>query len=311
MKVSNSSTALPLWHKVSELAALSRMYLQAVFYPHNYCAGILAEFAAYNDLLLRYSQIPLEKAKVFEIGFGARPYRLMTLMSFGVDAAGVDLDMPVWRGTPSEFIRMYQKNGAERVVKSLVRFVFFDLLERRRLRGSLKQHGKDLVLHTDRLLVDDAAALELPERSLDLIFSVDVFEHIPRPSLETLIPKMAQWLNPCGLALIRVGVYTGIIGGHLTEWFPHTLKDPTIRRKSEPWEHLRKERYLANTYLNQLARTDYRQLFGASFHILEERVADPDMGREFLTPEVRDELREYPEEELFSNLVTFVLRPKK
>src|SRR5713226_3115044 len=138
MKVSNSSTALPLWHKVSELAALFRMYLRPVIYPPDRLSGILAEFAVYNDLLLQYSRITLEKSKVFEIGFGARPYRLMTLMSFGIDAAGVDLDMPVWRGTPSELIGMYQKNGAERVVKSLVRFVFFDLLERRRLAIALK-----------------------------------------------------------------------------------------------------------------------------------------------------------------------------
>ena len=83
-----------------------------------------------------------------------------------------------------------------------------------------------------------------------------------------------------------------------------------MERKSEPWEHLRKKRYQADTYLNQLSRAQFRELFGKRFDILEERVQFPDLGREYLSPAVRDELSAYDEEELFSNQVMFVLRKK-
>ena len=34
----------------------------------------------------------------------------------------------------------------------------------------------------------------------------------------------------------------------------------------------------------------------------------PELGRRYLTPDIRRELASYPEEELFSNKVRFVLR---
>jgi hypothetical protein len=39
-------------------------------------------------------------------------------------------------------------------------------------------------------------------------------------------------------------------------------------------------------------------------------VSLPDLGRDELTPAVAEELRAIPEEELFSNQVRFVLRPR-
>ena len=43
---------------------------------------------------------------------------------------------------------------------------------------------------------------------------------------------------------------------------------------------------------------------------LAEEVTLPDLGRELLTPELRQRLADYPDEELFSNQVRFVLRPR-
>ena len=53
---------------------------------------------------------------------------------------------------------------------------------------------------------------------IDLVCSEDVFEHIRLSSLERLVPRMAAWLAPHGIALIRPNVFTGITGGHLVEW---------------------------------------------------------------------------------------------
>ncbi len=307
---SNSSADIPFLQKASELVSFFYMRFQGILHPQD-LSCLFSEFEEYNKLLLRYSHIPLESAKVLEIGFGARPLRLIALTGMNIDVCGVDLDMPVLKGTPREFLAIYRKNGVERVLKSLVRFYLFDWVERRYLAKELKKRGKELMILKDRFLVQDAASLKIPDQSLDLIFSEDVFEHIPLSSLEALLPKMALWLKPNGLALIRPNIFTGITGEHLAEWFPHTLANKSMSRKSEPWEHLRKKHCRANTYLNQISRADYRNLFGSCFHILEERVKEPNLGREFLTPEVLSDLRDYPEDELFSNQVLFVLRPKK
>ncbi len=306
---SNSSANIPALQKFNELNSLLLMYLRRSHKPPS-MSYIFNQVEHYNQLLLQYSHQSIEKAKVFEIGFGARPNRLIALTSIGIDAYGVDLDMPLLRGTLREFIEIYKKNGTERFLKSLVRFILFDQGERRSLAQEIKNHGYELEIHENRFIVDDAANVEIQPQSLDLIFSEDVFEHISLSSLEKLIPKMAKWLKPDGLALIRPNIFTGILGGHLAEWFAHTLKNRSMPRKSEPWEHLRKKRYQANTYLNQLSRADYRNLFSSSFEILEERVKNPNLGKEYLSPEVLEELKGYTDEELFSNQVLFVLKPK-
>src|SRR5713101_1752548 len=107
---SNSSAPIPFWQKVSELALLFRMRLRNMNKRRD-MSWIFSDCEEYNELLCRYSNVTLERAKVFEIGFGTQPYRLMTLMSLGVDACGVDLDVPVLRGNLHEFLEMYRKNG--------------------------------------------------------------------------------------------------------------------------------------------------------------------------------------------------------
>ena len=120
---------------------------------------------------------------------------------------------------------------------------------------------------------------------------------------------LATQISPQGLAFIRPNVFSGITGGHFPEWYSAQV-DRNIPRSSEPWEHLRKRRFKANTYLNELTRADYRELFSPHFEIIEERVFEPDLGRRWLTPEAREELAAWSDEELFSNKVQFVLRRK-
>jgi SAM-dependent methyltransferase len=303
---SNSSARLPILWKIHELASIVSEYAADAIKGDKLPSAF--RFSdEYDRLLRRYCNRPLKNAKVFEIGFGARPGVMIALVSLGVDAYGVDLDVPLLNGTLRELKAMYRKNGTERALKSCVRFFVFDWIWRRRLRKELKQRGHDLVMPENRLLLQDAASVDWPEHSLDMICSESVFEHIPRESLETLLQKMAHWLKPNGLALIRPDVFTGISGGHMLEWFD---LGENRKRRSEPWEHLRQKRYRGNVYLNELTRADLRKLFSQRFEILEENVVDPNQGRQFYTPEIAEELKHYGEDELFSNGVQFVLRPK-
>jgi SAM-dependent methyltransferase len=304
------AAGLSLRRKASEALQLLQLYRREARAGHDF-GGLFAELEEYDELLRAHAGVALADAKVFEIGFGARPYRQIVLQSMGVDVRGVDAEAPVLNGGPGHYAEMLRHNGAERAAKSLVRHLLFDRAEERALERALHERGLTRRLDPSRLLVADAGAVELAESSLDLVFSEDVFEHVERETLGRVVAAMAHWLRPGGIALIRPNVFTGITGGHLIEWSRRALRQPPGSRRSEPWEHLRQRRYAPNTYLNELTRTDYRALFMPYFEILAERVTQPSLGREHLDERTRDELGAWPDEELFSNQTLFVLRPRK
>ena len=302
---SYGSLRIPVRQKLRELTELVRMSASAAFRGGSF-EDLFADILEYRQVLHQYGAQQLDEAKVFEIGCGQRGDRLISLISSEVDASGVDIDSPLLEGSADELLAILRTNGPGRLARSLVRHLLFDSLHRKRLERALTQRGLPLTIAPERFLTCDASSLILPPTSVDLIISEDVFEHIKPESLRSLVERMTLWLKPSGLALIRPDVFTGIQGGHLAEWFS---LEQTRTRRSEPWEHLRKKRFKPRVYLNELTRSHYREIFSRAFLILEERVRHPNLGMEFLTPAVADELRNYPEEELFSNRVLFILKP--
>jgi SAM-dependent methyltransferase len=301
---------LPLTRKVDEYFQLFKDYRDAAG-SGAHLEGLFEEIAQYDALLRALTGVTLAEAVVFEIGFGARPHRQIALQSMGVDVRGVDAEVPVLSGRPSQFVRMLRRNGVERVAKSLVRHILFDRGEHRELDRALRERGLVRRLDPARLIVADARYVEIEPSSLDLVISEDVFEHLQRDTLEQVVAAMARWLRPTGIALIRPNVFTGITGGHLIEWSREALRQLPREHRSEPWDHLRQRRFKPYTYLNELTRAEYRKIFGAHFDILEERVAQPDLGRAYFDTRAQAELADWPEEELFSNQTLFVLRPRR
>jgi hypothetical protein len=309
-KTTHSSARLPIWQKMYQFYLLLFAQFRRIK-GSEYAQDLFADIDEYRQLYLKYSGSSLETAKIFEIGYGARPYRLIALISLGYEASGIDLDSPILRFRINEFFSMYKRNGIERAVKSAIRYVLFDGADRRHLEAELSKRGREFQIVESRFMVGDTADAVLGDNSLDLVISEDVFEHIPVESLRILTKKIAKAVTPGGLCLIRPNIFTGITGSHLVEWYPQNLQNHGIRRKSEPWEHLRKKRYSADSYLNELRRSDYRAMFMEYFDILEERVKLPMLGHEYLTTHIRKELDSFGDDELFSNQVLFVLRKKK
>lgn len=274
-------------------------------------AGYVADVVEYGELLKRRAGRELAGAEVLEIGFGTRADRLAVLSAAGANPIGVDVEQPLLTLSPSALWRIQRRNGSERLAKSLARHLLFDRAARRELQSALKSRYGGSALDHGRLEICDAADLDLPDRSLDLVVSEDVFEHMQPESIERTLAKMRSWLKPGAIALIRPNVFTGISGGHLAEWSVASVRDrPQARRRSAPWEHLRGRRFQPNTYLNELTRARYRETFArGGFEILEERCRYPDLGATLLSPAVREELSRWPEEELLSNQTLFVLRP--
>ncbi len=309
-KLAPSTEAVPARVKAREGTDLFRDYLRRLRRPMNF--DVLGDLERFDALLREHAGRSLREAAVFEIGYGPRPYRLLALRAMGVDVRGVDAEVPVLSGRPAELRDAYATNGAERLAKSLVRRALFDWRENRAFRRALRAAGLAMPrVERERLIVADATKLDLPPASLDLVYSEDVFEHLPTDGIGALLPRMAAWLKPDGLALIRPNVFTGITGGHLIEWNRRSLLTGHPReRRTGPWSHLLDDDFQTNTHLNRLTRADYRELFGEHFEILAEEVTLPDLGREFLTPAVRERLAAYGDDELFSNEVRFVLRPR-
>ena len=179
------------------------------------------------------------------------------------------------------------------------------------MASEVVRRGRQFSIPVERLTKADAASASFwaDAGSFDFIYSEDVFEQIPRELLNVIVGRMAGALRPNGLALIRPMVFTGICGGHHLEWFPHTL-DQRIGRRTQPWEHLRQNRFPANTYLNRLSRKDYVDIFEKHFWVLENETCLPNRGRQFMTKQIRAKLHQYGGE-LFSNSVRFVLKPKQ
>jgi|ERR1700733_1865980 hypothetical protein len=308
MKSASSLNYLSLSEKFRQGLTLGLMHLrrnQAAVFEH------FEEFLPeYNGILARYSRPPLEESKVLEIGFGARPFRLVWLHCSKINIYGVDLDRPLLRPSLRNLLEIARKNGVERAMKSLIRYFLTDRNQWSQLASALKTSGRTFDIPHDRLIVANAQDAGFWKRigGIDVIYSEDVFEHIPKEQLLGVVENMASALSPRGIAVIRPMIFTGICGGHHLEWYPHTLNESTPR-KTEPWEHLRQDRFPASTYLNRLAMKDYVEIFQQHFKILEQTIVSPGLGSAYLTPEIRNELSNYTEEELLSNTVRFVLEP--
>lgn len=301
-------TDLPLHDRLVENWRLLGIYVRRRNTSGEF-ASVFSDLSMFQMVLERWCDKSLSDARTFEIGFGARGYHLRALLALGADAWGVDAEVPLLTGAPSEYVAILRRNGWERCLKTVTRHALFDRRKETEFRSALERAGVTLeALDVRRFLLGDAAACDPPGK-FDLIYSIAAFEHMTRPAMESLIPRMATWLHSDGLAVVRPDVFTGLHGGHLREWDEETLHSAAPRR-SEPWEHLRKKRYVANTTLNEMTRGEYEAIFTRYFRILE--IVEGPRGRapDWLSREIRAELSDYSERDLLDATPTFVMRPR-
>ena len=281
-------------------------------------SGLDSNIAEYEHVFLKTSGRSLAEASIVEVGFGARPLRMFWLRSHGYNVHGVDLDFPILKGSLAEFRSIFLKNGVHRLLKSIVRYFIFDKTLFRHLDEILRVRGRGgLLIEADRFVVKAAEDVDfraICPGGIDFIFSEDVFEHISKNKLEELLKNLSTALAPDGCALFRPHIFSSIGGGHLPEWYPHLTRQrspDSISCRSEPWEHLRKRRFKANTYLNELRIKEYRKIISEHFEILSEENSEPDLGSKFLSRQIMTELADYAKEELLLNNVRFICAKRK
>ena len=310
-RTQSSAARVPFGRKLEEWAQQLRLLTKSrsVFARQDFSwiAGAVAE---YDNYTRAYADKSIATCRVLEIGFGQRPYRLFGLHAVGADVVGCDLDQPVL--TARDLVVSLRVNGVERALKTAVRYLIFDLVENRRLGRFLSDMSRQpFDPPVEGLIVADAADPSFWRSHpgpYDFIYSEDVFEHIPKDDVRVVVDGIAEHLSPEGIALIRPMIWTGIRGGHHVEYYGYRGGPPP---RVPPWDHLRADQFPANTYLNRLTRRDYRAIFGEFLEIVEEREVEPGLGRELLTPELRNELSAYDDHELLSNKVSFVLRRRQ
>ena len=238
--------------------------------------------------------------RVLDVGCGKIAWLTLLLHAFGAEATGIDTERVVAGRGPRAYLALLRETGVERTLRTLAWNVLYG---RRYYRALVSHAGCNLENDTLDARVMDAANLEFPDDSLDLVVTTDVLEHLP--DVEGTVAEIARTLKPGGLFWAFVPNYTSLSGGHQIAWKYPDTKPP---EEVAPWDHLRQQRGpCAPSWLNRLRERDFRAVFERHLEIVEWRDG-PNEGERFLTAEIESELADYTREELLKKNFTVLAR---
>jgi hypothetical protein len=269
-----------------------------------------ANVSEYEALARKYLGKSLDKLEVMEIGYGARPFRACAMRASGAQAFGIDLERPMFFAGFGSFKAIAKENGLERALKSLARDLLFGHGEKAAFAKEFGAAFDDLIKQITFVVGDasDPKAWQSLPMTPDLVYSEDVFEHIPRESLDSVIDCIKRHVKYPNLILIRPNIWTGITGGHFIDWY-HTNVDSGRRKSVEPWAHLIAGSGQSSVYLNKLTLSEYTELFSKHFDILDVVNSDYGLGSRFLTEDVMKSIPPgITKSDLLTNNVLFVMR---
>ena len=100
----------------------------------------------------------------------------------------------------------------------------------------------------------------IPDSVYDIVFSVDVFEHISKMQLEKLVEEVYRILQPNGIMLHQIG-----IDDHLSHYATRMSSKNYLRYSSKTWDT-----FFNNDlqYINKLQLTDFIKIFSKNFELL-------------------------------------------
>ncbi len=230
--------------------------------------------------------------RVLDVGCGKSYWLSLLLAAEGADVDGVDTELVVPGRRLAKYRKIRRSNGIERALRTAVWDALFSTGYYAELE---KCAGKPLPHEKVTLHVYDGVHLPLADRSVDLVVSHEVFEHIV--DVPAVLAELARVLRPDGRIYIYIHNFTSLSGGHHIAW-KHPDAHPS--RVVEPWDHLRTRRHSdIPSWLNGLREQDYRPMFETVFEIDEWRATSEEGGAQ-LTDDVRKELAQYSERELLT-----------
>ena len=238
--------------------------------------------------------------RAMDIGCGLLQWQTILLHSEGARVTGVDTEYVRGDRRPDKYWKIWRTNGIERAIKTAVwDYTFRNRYQQalRRLSSfPLKRKQLDLRQHT-------AERLPFAADTFDLLVSHEVFEHIQ--DVPAAVLELRRVLRPGGLAYVNIHLFPSISGGHHMEWkFP----DFEPSSKVPAWDHLRKRQFPHHpSWLNEMRERDYRPIFEQAMEILVWEASTFE-GETQLTPEIANELSDYPRDELLKKGLIIVAR---
>lgn len=211
----------------------------------------------------------------------------------------LDLDVIPQGVDPLAYARMLRLNGPGRVVKTLGRKLLGN--DRIELAEWKRQLGISYLPEPQCLVRDICDGAPSPG-NWDVLASWAVFQHVP--DVKLAIGRCVEALAPGGALYIGIQLWTGNIGHH-------DIRAYTGSEDQLPlWGHLRPSTahlVESSAWLNRLRLRDWREAFGAhcpGFSEYQERFGEQEL-RAKMTPELREELADYDDEELYTIDVFF------
>jgi SAM-dependent methyltransferase len=264
-------------------------------------SAFIAEMREIERISADVYDFPLVGRTVLDVGAGQLLLHMIYLTQHNT-VTGIDLEVVATGFDPRAYVRMLERNGVRRTIKTVGRKTLqIDSRTRRELR---RQLGMDR-LPPVRALTMDAADMSFADHSFDFVFSRSVVHHIPDP--ERALREAARVLEPGGLAYYTLHLYTSDTG----------CLDPrvTTGEGSLPeWPHLRpsmQHLVIQNAWLNKLRLDDWKARFeqampGCRFWLDTDR-------QSHLEPAARQlqgsgELGDYTLEELLTRTVAVTWR---
>lgn len=244
----------------------------------------------------------LRDLDVLEVGPGQLCARAR---AFGLNnrVTAVDLDEVILGLDPRTLVRAARANGPARVVKTLARKALG--VDRALARAWAEALGAPALPDPRLVRADVCAALPFAPASFDLAVSWSVFEHLPDPG--RALENVVMALRPGGVLCVAVHLFTSNTGHHDIRAFTGG------ERALPPWAHLRPATsglVRPSSVLNGWRLRQWRDVFARltpGFVELQDRY-DEETLRATLTPALRDELRDYDDEELLTVDAFFLWR---
>ena len=234
---------------------------------------------------------PIEGLEILEIGPGPGMERARYL-GLRNSVVGLDMDVIPQGNDLRAYLAVLRQNGLGRLIKTIGRRITIAGPNRRAWNRVV---GRD-DMPDPGLLVGDICAAAPMQASYDLVMSWSVFEHLPDP--QAALKNIIDALRPGGIFFISIHLYTANNGHHDIRAFSgHEQALPA-------WAHLRPTTRAVvrpSAFLNQWRLADWRKLFLEAAPGYDEcLVTHNRQYAHLLTADVRQELREYSEEELIA-----------
>lgn len=235
--------------------------------------------------------LPLKNLNFLEIGPGQG---LERAYYFGMRNHVTALDLDVIPTGPMGYLKMIQENGFGRFAKTVGRQLFVGKANRAAWAKAIG--AKTLQAPT---LMHGNICQQVPKhKSYDGVISWSVFEHLPNP--EAALTHVIEALRPGGLFYISLHLYTSNSGHHDIRAF--TGKEDALPL----WAHLRPSTshlIEPSSYLNGWRLSQWRELLTAKAPGFTEYLESYEHKQKYgsqMTPELRKELSDYTDEELYT-----------